>query len=666
MQELFDKVSGVNIFALKSYMEKTEFGSFNGAWVILNDILVNLPFMILNLVVGFFSVLMKLLENLDLTELYEKSVYAASKSMWNAFIGGKVLTAGSLVWLLIALSSIVLFFYFTLSRGNIGRKIFHLLAVLVIGFAYFGTVNSTDGGLYVLQGIRSVAKETVESIASLKIDLGEGNVITMSEKFSDTYIAETSFRAYLFTNTGRTDGKFVNKQEKNELQDYDSTAILGKKNKDGKFEEIERTKQLDKLDWYGNNANDGGERNTWNSAIGDFIFIRMFYVWLMILKAIVLALPILFVQLISLLAQVVVLGLMLLIPVALVASFIPSFQNIIFGVVKTMLIGSVLPSGMSVVLLFVFLIERMASLTVVAKAEKIIAKMEALASFSEVFNLAISVVVSIAVYMALWKYKGNLMGFILGSGASAKMDEIGATIQNQISDVRENAFEMVQQTGDFALYTAGMAAGALAAKRGSTGEENQEDYPDYSRMDPAVMEEEENLSAFDEDVAPHAGTGRMAEAFYSGNSPIFGTEAPAYEEALDSYEGAMQDYADELEPVLSDMDQSREDLSEVLPRSGDEFAGTEFSDLAAAQPAGVENELEQRKKAYQPKRKQKKAAKLQEKLDVYQDDQAYYQGQGNSFQRGFLNAQPVEARIKSNIQRRDNLLHKLERLRGES
>lgn len=666
MQELFDKVSGVNIFALKSYMEKTEFGSFNGAWVILNDILVNLPFMILNLVVGFFSVLMKLLENLDLTELYEKSVYAASKSMWNAFIGGKVLTAGSLVWLLIALSSIVLFFYFTLSRGNIGRKIFHLLAVLVIGFAYFGTVNSTDGGLYVLQGIRSVAKETVESIANLKIDLGEGNVITMSEKFSDTYIAETSFRAYLFTNTGRTDGKFVNKQEKNELQDYDSTAILGKKNKDGKFEEIERTKQLDKLDWYGNNANDGGERNTWNSAIGDFIFIRMFYVWLMILKAIVLALPILFVQLISLLAQVVVLGLMLLIPVALVASFIPSFQNIIFGVVKTMLIGSVLPSGMSVVLLFVFLIERMASLTVVAKAEKIIAKMEALASFSEVFNLAISVVVSIAVYMALWKYKGNLLGFILGSGASAKMDEIGATIQNQISDVRENAFEMVQRTGDFALYTAGMAAGALVAKRGSTGEENQEDYPDYSRMDPEVMEEEENLSAFDEGVAPHAGTDRMAEAFYSGNSPIFDTGAPAYEEALDSYEGAMQDYADELEPVLSDMDQSREALSEVLPRSGDESAGTEFSDLAAAQPAGVENELEQRKKAYQPKRKQKKAAKLQEKLDVYQDDQAYYQGQGNSFQRGFLNAQSVEARIKSNIQRRDNLLHKLERLRGES
>lgn len=663
MQELFDKISGVNIFALKSYMEKTE--SFNGAWVMLNDVLVNLPFMILNLVVGFFSVLMKLLEGLDLTELYEKSVYAASKSMWTAFIGGKVLTAGSLVWLLIAFSSIALFFYFTLSRGNVGQKIFHLLAVLVIGFAYFGTVNSTDGGLYVLQGIRSVAKETVESIASLKIDLGKGNVITMSEKFSDTYIAETSFRAYLFTNTGRVDGKFVNKQEKNELQDYDSTAILGKKNKDGKFEEVERAKQLEKLDWYGHGADDGSEKNVWNSAIGDFIFIRMFYVWLMILKAIVLALPILFVQLISLLAQVVVLGLMLLVPLALVASFIPSFQNIIFGVVKTMLIGSVLPSGMSVVLLFVFLVERIASLTVVAKAEEMIKKMEALAGFSEVFNLAISVVVSAAVYTALWKYKGNLLGFIFGSGASAKLDEIGATIQNQISDVRENAFEMVQRTGDFALYTAGMAAGSLAAKQAGAGGENQEVYPDYSRADTAIMEGE-NPSASDEDLAPYAGTGGMTEAFYSGDDPIFDTEDPVYEETLDRYEGAMQDYADELEPVLADMDQSREDLSEAISDSRVEPTGIESGDSAAAHPAGVEMELEQRKKAYQPRQKRKKAAKLQEKLDVYQDDQAYYQGHGNSFQRGFLNAQPLEKRIQANIKRRNHLLHKLERLRGES
>ena len=177
--------------------------------------------------------------------------------------------------------------------------------------------------------------------------------------------------------------------------------------------------------------------------------------------------------------------------------------------------------------------------------------------------------------------------------------------------------------------------------------------------------EEEKPSASDEDLAPYAGTGGMTEAFYSGDGPIFGTEDPVYEETLDRYEGAMQDYVDELEPVLADMDQSREDLSEAIPDSRVEPAGTELGDSAAAHPAGVEMELEQRKKAYQPRQKRKKAAKLQEKLDVYQDDQAYYQGHGNSFQRGFLNAQPLEKRIQANIKRRNHLLHKLERLRGE-
>ena len=38
MQEAFDKLRGVDIFSLKSYMEKTEFGSFNGAWVLINEL----------------------------------------------------------------------------------------------------------------------------------------------------------------------------------------------------------------------------------------------------------------------------------------------------------------------------------------------------------------------------------------------------------------------------------------------------------------------------------------------------------------------------------------------------------------------------------------------------------------------------------------------------
>lgn len=44
MQEAFAKLKGVDIFSLKSYMEPTNFGSFNGAWVLINELFVNLFF----------------------------------------------------------------------------------------------------------------------------------------------------------------------------------------------------------------------------------------------------------------------------------------------------------------------------------------------------------------------------------------------------------------------------------------------------------------------------------------------------------------------------------------------------------------------------------------------------------------------------------------------
>ena len=42
MQEAFDKLRGVDIFSLKSYMEPTGFASFNGAWVLINEFLKRL------------------------------------------------------------------------------------------------------------------------------------------------------------------------------------------------------------------------------------------------------------------------------------------------------------------------------------------------------------------------------------------------------------------------------------------------------------------------------------------------------------------------------------------------------------------------------------------------------------------------------------------------
>ena len=85
MQEAFEKLKGVDIFSLKSYMEPTGFGSFNGAWVMINEIFVNFFFFLLNAIVGFFSLLIRILEQVDLYSAYKTYVFNGASSIWQGF-----------------------------------------------------------------------------------------------------------------------------------------------------------------------------------------------------------------------------------------------------------------------------------------------------------------------------------------------------------------------------------------------------------------------------------------------------------------------------------------------------------------------------------------------------------------------------------------------------
>lgn len=53
MQEVFEKLKGIDIFSLKSYIEPTNFPNMSGVWAMLTELFVNCLFFLLNLVVGF-------------------------------------------------------------------------------------------------------------------------------------------------------------------------------------------------------------------------------------------------------------------------------------------------------------------------------------------------------------------------------------------------------------------------------------------------------------------------------------------------------------------------------------------------------------------------------------------------------------------------------------
>ena len=121
MQEAFEKLRGVDIFSLKSYMEPTSFGSFNGAWVLINELFVNFFFFILNAVVGFFSLLIRVLESVDLYSAYKNYVYKGASKIWSGFTGSSHggVTSGSLISILLLGLAFYLFYQYFLSLIHI-------------------------------------------------------------------------------------------------------------------------------------------------------------------------------------------------------------------------------------------------------------------------------------------------------------------------------------------------------------------------------------------------------------------------------------------------------------------------------------------------------------------------------------------------------------------
>lgn len=80
---LYNKVSGVPIFDLRAYIEPTAKLNLSAVWKILTMIFVNGPFIILDLIVGFISLILRFFENFDLYDAYKNTVYDTSKSLWN-------------------------------------------------------------------------------------------------------------------------------------------------------------------------------------------------------------------------------------------------------------------------------------------------------------------------------------------------------------------------------------------------------------------------------------------------------------------------------------------------------------------------------------------------------------------------------------------------------
>ncbi|MCO4510143.1 putative membrane protein [Streptococcus infantarius subsp. infantarius] len=628
MQEAFEKLKGVDIFALKSYLEKTS-KIETSIIVAMNEIFVNLFFFLLNLVVGFFSLMIRIMENVDLYDSYKTYVYNAAKSIWQGLTGSTSggLSSGSLVSMLLTFGAFYLFYQYFFSRGNFMRKVLHVLLVVLLGFGYFGTVASTSGGLYILDTVDNLANTVTSKISNISVSYCENKSIKVGKSMADSYIAQTSYTAYVFVNTGQENGKYVNSQT-GEEEAFDDVKVLGSVDDSGKFVAVKNKDRKDYLDKLGNKADDGKEKNRWVSAVWDYLFIKTFYVIFKIMEAIVIAVPIILVQLLNLIAQLLVLVMILLFPIALLISFVPAMQDIIFGIFKVMFGGLVFPTITTLITLIIFYIEKVIETLITSGFDGVIETFPSLGTFALLFKLILSVVAKAAVYYFLWIYKGELIEFIMGSRARIKMEDIGNQVENKVSQGNDliqqmpsRSFETAQHLGNFAMAGTGFVAGSAM-----------------------------NASSHIKEV------GNFFRRSKPGSEPAEEPNVPTDQPSPTP---------DQLPPTSSEPHIPKQDISTDNP-SQEKTPTLEAIPTQPTTPPSPEMEFQELKEHWVSPRKQRKMERLERELSAYDDAGAMYQAQGsNTFTRSFRQTLTRDDKIKANIERKNRLTQELNRLRGE-
>lgn len=632
MQEAFEKLKGVDIFALKSYLEKTS-KIETSIIVAMNEIFVNLFFFLLNLVVGFFSLMIRIMENIDLYDSYKTYVYNAAKSIWQGLTGSTSggLSSGSLVSMLLTIGAFYLFYQYFFSRGNFMRKVLHVLLVVLLGFGYFGTVASTSGGLYILDTVDNLADTVTSKISNISVSYGENKSIKVGKSMADSYIAQTSYTAYVFVNTGQENGKYVNNQT-GEEEAFDDAKVLGSVDDSGKFVAVKNKDRKDYLDKLGDKADDGKEKNRWVSAVWDYLFIKTFYVIFKIIEATVIAVPIILVQLLNLIAQLLVLVMILLFPIALLISFVPAMQDIIFGIFKVMFGGLIFPTITTLITLIIFYIEKVIETLITSGFDGVIESFPSLGTFALLFKLILSVVAKAAVYYFLWIYKGELIEFIMGSRARIKMEDIGNQVENKviqgndlIQQMPSRSFETAQRLGNFAMAGTGFVAGS--AMNASSHIKEVGNFFRRSKPNPEPAEE-----------------------------PDFPTEQLT-EQSVPT--------PDQLPPTSSEPNLPKQDIPTDKPIQ-EKTPTPEAIPTQPTTPPPPEMEFQELKEQWVSPRKQRKMERLERELSAYDDGGAMYQAQGsNAFTRSFRQTLTRDDKIKANIERKNRLTQELNRLRGE-
>lgn len=613
----------------------------------------------------------------------------------------------SLLYLVIAVTAFTLFVGYVFSKGDIGRRLLHLFAVIMLGLGYFGTMQNTSGGIYVLDTIHNVANSASATISNMSIVNPENsdNTIDSGISVADNYIARTSYAAYLYVNTGRLDGKYLNNQT-GETEDFDDSKVLGSVI-DGEFQEVKPSerdadrKQGGYLDDIGHGADDGEEKNRWVSAVFDYLFIKCIYVILKIVEAIILGLPLLLIQIMSFVAQLLVIVLMVVFPLALIVSLAPKMQDVIFNVIKLMLGSAFFPVLTGFLTLMVFYIEAVINVFVSDGFTNLEDKLViSFSTFQPLFELVISTAMQGIVFRIIWKNKEKALSYILGQNQARSLNRIAEGITNMPNQVRESGDNMYERASDMAtmgMIATGAGAGLALTVKDGLEKAFSKFKPDYGEVTPDSADNSDYDDQFED----------MGNPSYSDNDstvedvdfkevdpdmadvPLYDEGEPSIEDDSVDYDGVYQeslpdDSLDDNENVsIEDFEQdlSHEEVIDYHQQADnaqsdkaiEDYSTDNFSKDSAIEevevpqtesPLTTSDELPNDYRTY---RKQAKVDKLEDELSHYQssDDLGQLETGQSAFKRGLAKTTTKNRQYRMNKKRMSAIEQRLAELRGE-
>lgn len=288
--------------------------------------------------------------------------------------------------------------------------------------------------------------------------------------------------------------------------------------------------------------------------------------------------------------------------------------------------GLLFPAITSLLTLLVFYIEKMIENIVITGFDGILKTLPSLIIFGLVFKLLISVVSKGLVYFLLWKYKAELIQFILGSKARMVASDIGNKVEKGVTKTREVASQVpskslssAQHLGNFALAGAGFGAGMMMNAKSHF----------------------QNVGSF--------FTNKESE---HQPDEVLQTETPEIPTSPDTPEPNI--------PKTKAIPEKVKPVEEKIPTP------SMRSPITVDQTPNSNEEFQTLKEEWISPFKQLRINSIEHKLEEYKDPQAMYKAQGsNAFTRAYRKTMTRDDKLRANIERRDRLTERLKQLRGE-